>query len=650
MIADISNTFGNNTVLSQKIAYHIEKIEKGVGEYLYDNFYENNIHLLYNEMVEVGEMNERVNKKYLEFSLNFVPGEVLDNEKLVDIAKEYLQRMGYENACFGIIKHTDKEHLHLHILSTTIDYEGNHIADNNSRLRSQKISRELELKYGLKTTEYSKFKSESLKAIKHREYFFANALNKGLSNYACKVELASVLSDKLQDIKGKTFNNDFYEVFLGKEKYETIGRILEKNNMFSRLYKEELLHKLDEIYSISNSREEFILKLHQEGYYARLLRDKKGEYCYTYGVGDVGKYFKETSLPQKYRFNSLSDFKTETKSTDQQKEFISGAAFVAVKESKNLDEFIDKIHELGVEVFKHSNSSGVYGISFSMLGIKNAVSFKASELTADRAFSYISLQKYFNGENSKLLSYEAGHNKLELKYLSFANQKESILSIVESAIQNTNSSDSFRKYLKDNGISFWKNRDASGKFTGYSFKLVGNVQARPIKASDLGEVFTHDIEQHLSYLKKVDAENSIKRFRGFTGRMVKHEQIDYIYLIALKNIADNPSFEQFRKRMNDNGIIVRENSQVDKVSNYSFKIMRDEGEFVTGKQISDDFNSHLFRQFSPGSLPVTALDTPSNNNDNSFVTGPSDSHTMDDNEPLSAKKKKKKRNNNIYLE
>src|SRR5665647_1379347 len=118
MIANISFTFGDNNTLSEKISYNISKIEDDKGEYLFDSFFENDINKLYEEMKEVGEMNDQVAKKYFEVSLNLVQGEKISNEKFLQIANEYMQRMGYGECCYAVIRHTDKEHQHLHILST----------------------------------------------------------------------------------------------------------------------------------------------------------------------------------------------------------------------------------------------------------------------------------------------------------------------------------------------------------------------------------------------------------------------------------------------------------------------------------------------------------------------------------------------------
>ena len=56
---------------------------------------------------------------------------------------------GLADALVPVVLNTDKAHSHVHVLLTTIDEEGKSIPSGNNYSRSEKISRELEQKYGL---------------------------------------------------------------------------------------------------------------------------------------------------------------------------------------------------------------------------------------------------------------------------------------------------------------------------------------------------------------------------------------------------------------------------------------------------------------------------------------------------------------------
>ena len=47
--------------------------------------------------------------------LSFYPGEKIEDEKMTEIAKKYLQEMKIVDTQYAIVKHTDKNHSHLHI-------------------------------------------------------------------------------------------------------------------------------------------------------------------------------------------------------------------------------------------------------------------------------------------------------------------------------------------------------------------------------------------------------------------------------------------------------------------------------------------------------------------------------------------------------
>ncbi len=56
--------------------------------------------------------------------LSFPPGEDPGDELMVRIAREYLQEIGMKRTQFAIVKHTDKAHLHLHIIANRVSDEG----------------------------------------------------------------------------------------------------------------------------------------------------------------------------------------------------------------------------------------------------------------------------------------------------------------------------------------------------------------------------------------------------------------------------------------------------------------------------------------------------------------------------------------------
>lgn len=83
--------------------------------------------------------------------LSFYPGEgeKLGDEKMLEIARKYLEEIGIKNTQYAIAKHTDKKHLHLHIIANLVDNTGKVISDNWIGYRGKKAAQQLTEAYHL---------------------------------------------------------------------------------------------------------------------------------------------------------------------------------------------------------------------------------------------------------------------------------------------------------------------------------------------------------------------------------------------------------------------------------------------------------------------------------------------------------------------
>jgi hypothetical protein len=96
-------------------------------------------------------LNPKVSKTVGHISLDFSTQDrdKLTNAKMVQIAKEYMSKMGITNTQYIIGRHYDKEHPHIHIVFNRVDNDGKTISDKNDRFHSEKICKELTEKHGL---------------------------------------------------------------------------------------------------------------------------------------------------------------------------------------------------------------------------------------------------------------------------------------------------------------------------------------------------------------------------------------------------------------------------------------------------------------------------------------------------------------------
>ncbi|PDP80502.1 conjugal transfer protein MobB [Prevotella intermedia] len=91
----------------------------------------------------------RTKKTVFHCSLNPHPDEKLSDELLVQIAKEYMEALGYGKQPYIVFKHNDIAREHIHIVSLRVDSNRRKINDKFEGKRSKLITDALEWKYNL---------------------------------------------------------------------------------------------------------------------------------------------------------------------------------------------------------------------------------------------------------------------------------------------------------------------------------------------------------------------------------------------------------------------------------------------------------------------------------------------------------------------
>ena len=91
----------------------------------------------------------RTKKTVFHCSLNPHPDEKLSDETLMQIAREYMEALGYGNQPYIVFKHNDIAREHIHIVSLRVNSKGEKINDRFEKRRSKQITDALERKYGL---------------------------------------------------------------------------------------------------------------------------------------------------------------------------------------------------------------------------------------------------------------------------------------------------------------------------------------------------------------------------------------------------------------------------------------------------------------------------------------------------------------------
>ena len=137
------------------IKYNANKVNEGKGQLLDTNKIFNDgtgkvdIVQAMHDFERHMPMQMRTEKPVIHVSLNPHPDDRLTDKELTEMAHEYMQRMGYGDQPYIIVKHEDIDRHHLHIISVRVDEQGKRINSDFTHKRSLAIVRDFERRYNL---------------------------------------------------------------------------------------------------------------------------------------------------------------------------------------------------------------------------------------------------------------------------------------------------------------------------------------------------------------------------------------------------------------------------------------------------------------------------------------------------------------------
>jgi len=96
-------------------------------------------------------MNRRLGSPMSHIILSFSAKDsnFLTDERMAEIAEDYLRRMEYKDTQYVIFRHHDKKHPHCHVIANRVNNKGKTIKDSKERIRNIRICKELTRQYGL---------------------------------------------------------------------------------------------------------------------------------------------------------------------------------------------------------------------------------------------------------------------------------------------------------------------------------------------------------------------------------------------------------------------------------------------------------------------------------------------------------------------
>lgn len=137
------------------LAYNGEKVNEGEGKLLASNkIFDNgtggiDIARAMADFQRYLPERMRTEKHVMHISLNPHPDDKLTDTELADIAREYMEKIGYGEQPFVVFKHEDISRQHLHIVSIRVGKDGKRLNNDYIHRRSKRATDVLEKQYNL---------------------------------------------------------------------------------------------------------------------------------------------------------------------------------------------------------------------------------------------------------------------------------------------------------------------------------------------------------------------------------------------------------------------------------------------------------------------------------------------------------------------
>ena len=164
----------------------------------------------------------------------------LTDDLMVEIAREYMRRMGITNTQYIVCRHTDREHQHLHIVANRVDNDGNTISDSNDNVRNVKVCKALTREYGL---HFSKgkmnVKRDRLRGKDKVKYQIYDAIKAALPCCNCWSDLCDKLAKQGIGVNFKYNRNEgkILGVSFTKDEISFSGSRIDRSMSFYKLDK-----------------------------------------------------------------------------------------------------------------------------------------------------------------------------------------------------------------------------------------------------------------------------------------------------------------------------------------------------------------------------------------------------------------------------
>ena len=331
------------------LAYNAEKINKEKGRVLDTNKIYNDgsgnidIRRAFEDFKLWMPQSCKAEKTMMHISLNPHPEDKLSEAQYTQLAHEYMEKMGFGDMPYLIVKHEDIDRHHIHIVALRVRQDGTAISTKNNYYRSKEITRELERKYGLHTAEHQKISPD----------------------------MPITKIDPNGDIKRQVANT--VKMVGMRYKFQTMGEY----NAILGLYNV----KCEQTDGRVNGRE-----YHGLVYFA--TDDNGNVIASPFKASRLGKFASRTAIDS--RFEKAAD-KIDVKPTKR-------AVAEVMAQSSGKDDFIARLKEKNIDlVLRYTDDGRIYGATYIDHNTKTVLN--GSRL--GKEFSANALDRWFNNPSDK---------------------------------------------------------------------------------------------------------------------------------------------------------------------------------------------------------------------------------------------------------
>lgn len=162
----------------------------------------------------------------------------LTDEKMVQLAQEYMREMKITDTQYIIVRHQDREHPHVHIVFNRIGNDGKTISDRNDMYRNEQVCKKLKAKHGLYFAKgKERVKQHRLKEPDKSKYEIYTAVKNEIGKSRNWKQLQERLAEKGITIrfKCKGHANEIQGISFSKGGYTFKGSEIDRSFSFSKL-------------------------------------------------------------------------------------------------------------------------------------------------------------------------------------------------------------------------------------------------------------------------------------------------------------------------------------------------------------------------------------------------------------------------------